>query len=75
MRYLILLPLLLAGCADPYGPSYGYGGRPYPAYASGYQPGYYGDYGAPPYYAARDPYGSNNCGTPDEPKPCRGRWR
>jgi hypothetical protein len=83
MRYLILLSLLLlSGCYyGPYG-SYGYGygyGYPYgpyprsyyttapPPYAGGQQQ-YYGggqpSYGNP---AANDP---NNCGTPDEPRPC-----
>ena len=48
----------------PYPPYYGYGGYPYPpGYAYGYasrpQPSYVNP--------GTDP---NNCGTPDEPKPC-----
>ena len=65
VRYMLLLiPLVAAGCAqgyDAYGRPYGYSGS-YPAYASGY--GYTGGYYSRPYY------GSENCGTPDEPKGC-----
>ena len=75
MRYLLLPLLLLAGCVGPYGGYYGYGPGygpgPYPAYASGYPGDFYGGYQAAPYYA---PSGSENCGTPDQWKPCpRGR--
>jgi hypothetical protein len=82
MRYLVLLSLLLlSGCYyGPYGYGYGYGyGYPYRPYPPGYytsapppyaggQQQYYGEgqpgYGNP---AANDP---NNCGTPDQPRPC-----
>ena len=89
MRYLLLLlPLFLAGCYDPY---YPYGGYAYAGYAPGYQPGYYNPnstpptyggqmryYGGPPpvypsqqpYYGGPGAYSPQNCGTPDQPKPC-----
>jgi hypothetical protein len=46
------------------------------AYPYGYAPGYYGYGGQSPYYGRYPAYGMsmrpdpNNCGTPDEPKPC-----
>jgi hypothetical protein len=82
MRYLILLTLLLlSGCYyGPYGYGYGYGyGYPYrpypPSYYSSAPPPYSGEQqqyygGGQPVYgnpAANDP---NNCGTPDQPRPC-----
>ncbi len=83
-RVFLGLLLLLGGCYNGYSayPYYSYGappppyGGPPPGYG-GPPPGYYGGpppgYGGPPpgYYsnaAANDP---NNCGTPDEPHPCR----
>jgi hypothetical protein len=82
MRYLILLSLLLlSGCYyGPYGYGYGYGyGYPYrpypPSYYTSAPPPYSG--GQQPYYGGGQPgYGdpaannSNNCGTPDQPRPC-----
>jgi hypothetical protein len=82
MRYLVLLSLLLlSGCYyGPYGYGYGYGyGYPYrpypPSYYSSAPPPYVG--GQQQYYGAGQPgYGNpaandpNNCGTPDQPKPC-----
>lgn len=76
MRYvaLFLLLALLAGIC-PY----------YPAYAQGYAypPGYYPPGGPPPppppppygsrlrpYYGGGQAYNTENCGTPDAPKPC-----
>jgi hypothetical protein len=47
-----------------------------PPYPYGYAPGYYGYGGQSPYYSTYPAYGMsmrldpNNCGTPDEPKPC-----
>jgi len=81
---LLITPLLLSGCYYPYGYypygyyGYGYGGYPYGLYVA--QQPYYGpkpyaggstdhSYGQP---VALDP---NNCGTPDEPKPCYQRYR
>jgi hypothetical protein len=85
MRYIVLLitALLLSGCYYgydyyPYGYyGYWYGGYPYYGPYVAQQP----YYGPSPYYggstgssytppAALDP---NNCGTPDEPKPCNRR--
>jgi hypothetical protein len=61
-RYLLLVlpPSLLAGCYYPYG----YGGY-YGPYAPGYSQSY-----APAYQPARSSYGGENCGTPDNFKPC-----
>jgi len=66
MRYLLLLvPLVIAGCADNYGSRYSYNQGRYPYYASGHdRSGYYG----------RPYYGSDNCGTPDNYRPCRSHW-
>jgi hypothetical protein len=84
---LLITLLLLSGCYYGYGyypygyypyGYYGYGGYPYGRYVA--QQPYYGHepyaggsadhaYGQP---AALDP---NNCGTPDEPKPCYHRYR
>jgi hypothetical protein len=66
VRYLLLLvPLVIAGCADNYGSRNSYNQGRYPYYASGYdRSGYYG----------RPYYGSDNCGTPDNYKPCRSYW-
>jgi hypothetical protein len=81
---LLMTSLLLSGCYYGYGYYpysyywYGYGGYPYGPYVAqqpyyGHEP--YGDgsadqsYGQP---AALDP---NNCGTPDEPKPCYPQYR
>ena len=66
MRYLLLLvPLVIAGCADNYGSRNSYNQGRYPYYASGYdRSGYYG----------RPYYGSDNCGTPDNYRPCRSHW-
>ncbi len=88
MRYLwlslLLLPLLLSGCDYPYGPYGGYAGYPYASYPSyGYAPGYGQPYAAaqPDYGGYMQAYGNpaandpNNCGTPDEPKPCYRRYR
>jgi hypothetical protein len=85
----LITSLLLSGCYYGYGYypygyypygyyGYGYGGYPYGPYVA--QRPYYGhesyaggsadhSYGQP---AALDP---NNCGTPDEPKPCYHRYR
>jgi hypothetical protein len=74
---LLMTSLLLSGCYYGYY-RYGYGGYPYEPYVT--QQPYYGhepyaggsadqSYGQP---AALDP---NNCGTPDEPKPCDHRYR
>lgn len=80
MRYiLLLLALVVAGCAETYPVGYGYSTQ-YPNNASGYgyNYGYYNEspaapsgyaynwsnYGTPP---AND---TNNCGTPDEPYAC-----
>lgn len=85
MRYLILsLLLLLPGCyygPYGYGYGYGYGGYPYRLYPPAYQPNYYTS--APqaqqPYYLNQPGYGNpgnpaatdpQNCGTPDQPRPC-----
>ena len=81
---LLMTSLLLSGCYYGYGYypygyyGYGYGGYPYGLYVA--QRPYYGhepytggstdhSYGQP---AALDP---NNCGTPDEPKPCYPQYR
>ena len=66
MRYLLLfVPLVIAGCADNYASRYSYNQGRYPYYASGYdRSGYYG----------RPYYGSDNCGTPDNYRPCRSHW-
>jgi hypothetical protein len=86
VRHILLLttPLLLSGCYYGYG-YYPYGYYPYGPYAYGYGGYPLGPYAAPqPYFglgphtrdstnhsygqpAALDP---NNCGTPEEPKPC-----
>ncbi len=84
MRYLILLSLLLlSGCYyGPYGYGYGYGyGYPYRPYPPNYYTAapapYYGEQQQQQYYGGGQPgYGnptandSNNCGTPDQPRPC-----
>jgi hypothetical protein len=64
MRYLFLLvPLVIGGCADGY--SGGYSAYDQGRYASTYdRSGYYG----------RPYYGSDNCGTPDNYRPCASRW-
>jgi hypothetical protein len=85
MRYFVLLAVLslLGGCY-PYG--YGYYGYGYPygtyGYAPGYQPYYQGGrpppfqgqtagYAAPQNnYPGPTAYSGENCGTPDQPKPC-----
>jgi hypothetical protein len=41
-----------------------------PPYRYGYAPGYYGSYNAYPGYGMSMSLNPNNCGTPDEPKPC-----
>ncbi len=82
-RLLLLLPVSLLmnwphglAHAQPYYP------YPPPYYAPGYYPpSYYRPppppppmyYGQPPayYYNAPPAYNPANCGTPDEPKPCR----
>ena len=82
MRRLLLgLPLsLLAGCYYPYGYGgyYGYS-TPYApgysqSYAPAYQPAYASNYApqayAPAYQAAPSSYGGENCGTPDNFRPC-----
>jgi hypothetical protein len=80
MRYILLMTLLLlSGCYYPYG-YYPYGYYPYGYWGYGVYP-----YTPPqPYYGTAPYYGSsatqswgqsippdpNNCGTPDQPKPC-----
>ena len=83
---LVLPLSLLAGCYYPYGygGSYGYGrsygySTPYaPGYSQSYAPTYQPAYQpngapqtyAPAYQAARSSYGGENCGTPDNFRPC-----
>jgi hypothetical protein len=83
---LVLPLSLLAGCYYPYGygGSYGYGrsygySTPYtPGYSQSYAPAYQPAYQlngapqtyAPAYQAARSSYGGENCGTPDNFRPC-----
>lgn len=66
MRHLLLLlsfllPFVVIACADTTYRGYAYNDGSYPTYSSGYGTGgYYG----------RPYYGSDNCGTPSEYKPC-----
>jgi hypothetical protein len=78
-RILLLTLLLLSGCYYPNGyypySYYPYGYYGYRAYPYAAQPPYYNTY---PYYGSGGAYSygqvatpdPNNCGTPDEPKPC-----
>jgi hypothetical protein len=82
-RVSLLMLLFLSGCYYPYGyypygyypyGYYGYGVYSYPAPQPYYGVPYYGNgevhaSGQP---AAVDP---NNCGTPEEPKPCYNAYR
>lgn len=82
MRYAIVLAplLLLAGCYYPpyyYSPYYGYPNYGYPAYGypATYAPGYTyqaprPQYASPNYVSGSAATDTNNCGTPDQWKPC-----
>jgi len=85
MRWVYLLGLiLLSGCYYPYG-YYPYRYYGYPSYGYGYGPRYAPGYGPyrrpfaspeggteqPPDSADQMGLDPNNCGTPDEPHPCR----
>ena len=82
MRYLFLALLLsfLAGCyySDGYAGPYGYSTPYTPGYSQGHAPAYQPAYEssdapqtyAPAYQAARSSYGEENCGTPDNFRPC-----
>ena len=72
MRWrILLLSLSLLSACDPYY-VYGPGAYPRPSYPPPYQPPYGNPYygNAPPSYVAPGDYGSANCGTPDQPRPC-----